>query len=112
MAILAIAEMFGIAASRSELTALLARFEGEAAGHQGCRRYVASSALTEPDRFVIVSEWDDQAALDAHYASDAFGRFQFDLDGLLARPSEEIVYTVAEAVRPVSSGPMDPRDAD
>jgi hypothetical protein len=34
------------------------------------------------------------------------------VDGLLARPSEMTMYDVSGEVRPVPSGPMDPRDAD
>ena len=41
-----------------------------------------------------VSEWRDQAALDAHYASTGFANFQFSLDGLLARPSQMTLYSV------------------
>jgi quinol monooxygenase YgiN len=112
MTVLAVAELFGIAGRREELATLLAGFETEAARQPGCRRYVTSAVLAEPDRYVVVSEWEDQAALDAHYASEAFGHFQFDLDGLLARPSEARLYAVGEERRPVSSTPMDPRDAD
>jgi hypothetical protein len=50
--------------------------------------------------------------MDAHYGSESFARFQFSLDGLLARPSEMTVYDVSGSARPVASGPMDPRDAD
>jgi quinol monooxygenase YgiN len=68
--------------------------------------------VADPDHIVLVSEWRDQAALDAHYASAAFQRFQFSLNGLLARPSELTVYAVSSSTRPLPSGPMDPRDAD
>ena len=40
------------------------------------------------------------------------GGYQFEVGELLARPSEMSVYTVAEAVRPFASGPLDPRRAD
>jgi hypothetical protein len=50
--------------------------------------------------------------MDAYHRSEEFSRFQFDLDGLLARPSEMTIYSVTGAVRPVPSGPLDPRDAD
>ena len=60
----------------------------------------------------MFGEWHDKAAMDAHYGSESFARFQFALDGLLARPSEMTVYEVTGSVRPVASGPMDPRDAD
>ncbi len=112
MAVIAVAEMFGISGRREELASLLERFEGWAAGERGCRRYVFAAALADPSRFVLFSEWESQEALDAHYRSEAFADFQFSLDGLLARPSELTVYSLDSAVRPTDTRPMDPRDAD
>jgi quinol monooxygenase YgiN len=69
----------------------------------------------DPDgsqRFVLVSEWETQEALDAHYRSEAFADFQLSLDGLLARPSESTVYSAEASVRALNTRPMDPRDAD
>jgi quinol monooxygenase YgiN len=112
MAVVAIADLYGISGRRDELVALLAEAERAAVAQPGCVRYSFAAALADPDRFVLVSEWHDQAAMDAHYASPAFANFQFSLDGLLARPSEMTVYSVSGSARPVASGPMDPRDAD
>jgi quinol monooxygenase YgiN len=109
MAVIAVAEMFGISGRREELTRLLERW---AAGEPGCRRYVFAAALADPSRFVLFSEWESQEALDTHYRSEAFADFQLSLDGLLARPSELTVYSLESAVRPTDTRPMDPRDAD
>jgi quinol monooxygenase YgiN len=110
--VIAIADMFGISGRRLELAALLERFEPLAAGDPGCRRYTFTATLADPSRFVLVSEWESQEALDAHYRSKAFADFQFGLEGLLARPSALTVYTAKGAVRPSNTRPMDPRDAD
>jgi quinol monooxygenase YgiN len=112
MTVIAVADMFGIAATRDELMALMERLGREAARQPGCTRYTFAATLADPDQFVLLSEWEDQGALDAHYRSEAFSEFQFALDGLLARPSELTVYSVDAAVRPLNSQPMDPRDAD
>ena len=112
MAVVAIADLFGIAGRRSELAAVLAAFEAEAAAEPGCRRFTFAARLADPAGFVLVSEWESQEALDAHYASEAFARFQFSLEGLLARPSEMTVYAARQAVRPMNTRPMDPREAD
>jgi quinol monooxygenase YgiN len=112
MAVIAVGQMFGISGRRDELAALLERFERWAAGEPGCRRYVFAATLADPSRFVMVSEWESQEALDAHYRSEAFADLQLGLDGLLARPSELTVYSAESAVRPVNTRPMDPRDAD
>lgn len=112
MGLIAVAEMFGISGRRDELAELLQRFERWAAGEPGCRRYVFAATLADPSVFVLVSEWDSKAALDAHYRSEEFADFQFGLDGLLARPSELTVYSGEDGVRPLNTRPMDPRDAD
>jgi quinol monooxygenase YgiN len=112
MPVIAVAEMLGIRGRRDELAALLERFERWAARERGCRRYVFAATLADPSRFVLVSEWDSHESLDEHYNSEAFANFQLDLHGLLARPSQLGVYSAEEVVRPLSSRPMDPRDAD
>lgn len=104
--------MFGISGRRDELAALLQRFERWAAGEPGCRRYRFAAELVDPSRFVLVSEWDSEEALDAHYQSEEFAEFQLGLDGLLARPSDLTVYSADGAARPLNTRPMDPRDAD
>jgi quinol monooxygenase YgiN len=112
VALVAVAEMFGISGRRDELAVKLELFERRARTEPGCRRYIFAATLVDPARFVLVSEWDTQDALDAHYRSEAFANFQLELHGLLARPSELIVYSAEGAVRPLNTGPMDPRDAD
>ena len=112
MRVIAIADLFGLAGARGELQVLLATEQQAAVRQPGCRRYVFAEAVGDPDHFVLVGEWDDQAALDGHYSSADFGRFQSSLHGLLARPSELTMYSVSGAARPLPSAPMDPRDAD
>lgn len=112
MPVVAIAEMYGISGARQELLARLADAERAAAGKPGCRRYTFAATLADPDQFVLVSEWEDQASMDAHYASEDFAQFQFGLRGLLAKPSDMVVHVVSETTRLLPSGPMDPRDAD
>jgi quinol monooxygenase YgiN len=112
MPVLAIADLFGISGRRDELLAALAGAEREAVAQPGCVRYCFAATVADPDRFVLLSEWSDRAAMDAHYGSEGFARFRFSLDGLLARPSQMTVYDVSGSARPVASGPMDPRDAD
>src|SRR2546423_7285831 len=112
MSVVAIADLFGISGRRHELRAVLAAAERDAAGQPGCVRYSFAATVADPDHFLLVSEWRDQVALDAHYASTGFANFQFSLDGLLARPSQMTLYSVSGSARPLSSSPLDPRDAD
>ena len=112
MVVITVAEMFGISGRRDELVTLLQRFGSWAGDELGCRRYTVAVTLADPSRFVLVSEWESQEAMDAHYRSEAFADFQLGLDGLLARPSESTFYAAEGAVRPMDTRPMDPRDAD
>jgi quinol monooxygenase YgiN len=110
--VLVIADIYGIAGRRQELVAALTSFAGEASTQDGCLRYTVAATLDDPDRYVTVSHWRDEAAVDAHYRSPTFAGFQMALDGLLARPSEATVFSASETLRPLPSAPMDPRDAD
>ena len=112
MILLAVADLYAIHGRRDELVALLERSERGAVAEPGCRRYTFAATLSDPDRFVLVSEWENQAALDGHYGSQTFSNFQFGLNGLLARPSEMTIYSVSGMARPINTSPMDPRDAD
>jgi quinol monooxygenase YgiN len=112
MSIIAVADLFGISGRREELVTVLVDAEHHAADEPGCVRYTFAATIADPDHFVLIGEWRDEAAMEAHYASSAFATFQLALDGLLARPSEMTVYSVTGAARPLASGPMDPRDAD
>jgi quinol monooxygenase YgiN len=112
MTVVAIAEVFGISGRRDELTALLARTERQARELPGVRRYFFAARVDDPDRFVLVSEWESDDAMAAYHRSDVFARYQYDLNGLLARPSEMTIFSVADVIKPVPSGPLDPRQAD
>jgi quinol monooxygenase YgiN len=112
MSLIAIADMFATSDGREELVAALGRAQREAVNQPGCVRYSFAATINDPSHFVLISEWTDEAALDAHYASPEFASFQFSLHGLLARQSEMTVYSVSGSARPLASGPMDPRDAD
>jgi quinol monooxygenase YgiN len=112
MTVVAIARVHGIAASRAQLLELLRRTAAAARSEPGCRSYDVAEALEVADEFVVVHEWDDRAALAAHYRGPAHTAFQQGLFGLLARPSDLAIHEVASTERPVGRGPMDPRDAD
>jgi quinol monooxygenase YgiN len=110
--VVALAEMFGVASRLDELATVLTAFERSAAAEPGCLRYTFAATVADPTQFILWSEWDSAESLDAHYRSEGFASFQFDLDGLLARPSEMTVYSADGVARPLDTRPMDPRDAD
>ena len=112
MPVIAIAEIFGISGRRRELVDLLTRTQQHARELPGARRYVFAADLVMPDRFVLVSEWDTEDSMATYHRSEQFARYQRELHGLLARASEMTVYSITDVLRPIPSGPPDPRDAD
>jgi|HubBroStandDraft_1064217.scaffolds.fasta_scaffold09790_2 quinol monooxygenase YgiN len=40
----------------------------------GCRGYLVARGIADPTTFVLYETWDDQAALDVHYATEHFER--------------------------------------
>jgi quinol monooxygenase YgiN len=112
MTVIAVGRVHGVAAGRAQLIDLLRRTAAAARAEPGCRAYDVAEVLDGADEFVVVHEWDDEAALEAHYRGAAHAAYQRGLFGLLARPSDLVIHQVASTERPVDPGPMDPREAD
>jgi autoinducer 2-degrading protein len=112
MTVIAIGRVHGIAAGRPQLLELMRRTSAAARAEPGCQSFAFAEVLDGADEFLVVHEWDDQAALQAHYAGAVHQAYQHDVFGLLARPSELAIHQVASTERPVDPGPMDPREAD
>jgi quinol monooxygenase YgiN len=88
------------------------RTAAAARAEPGCRSYDFAEIVDGADEFVVVHEWEDEAAFDAHYRGPAYEAYQEGVFGLLARPSELVIHHVAASEHPVDTGPMDPRAAD
>ncbi len=112
MTVIAVGRVRGIAAGRAQLLELIRRTAAAARREPGCRSYDFAEVLDCADEFLVVHEWEDDAALEAHYRGAAHVAYQQGVFGLLARPSELAIHRVASTERPVDSGPMDPREAD
>jgi quinol monooxygenase YgiN len=112
MTVVAVGRVYGIASARRELVELMQRTAAAARAEPGCRSYDFAEALDAADEFLVVHEWEDRAALAAHYRGAAHDAYQQGLHGLLARPSDLAIHEVAATERPVNGGAMDPRDAD
>jgi quinol monooxygenase YgiN len=97
---------------REELLELLAQTQAEARREAGCESYAFAEVVDEPGHVVICQEWADAPALEEHYRSAAFARYQQRVGEFLARPSEVRIHHVGETVRPQGAATMDPRRAD
>jgi len=112
MTVVAVGRVHGIAGGRTRLIELMRRTAEAARAEPGCRAYDFAEVLDGVDEFMVVHEWDDQAALDAHYRGAVHAAYREGVFGLLARPSDLVIHEVAASERPIDSTPMDPRDAD
>ena len=55
-----------------EAIALFAKLTEHTRTEPGCRMYLAHRSTTDPRRFFLYEQYDDQAALDAHRAAPSF----------------------------------------
>ena len=56
-----------------------------------CRTYDLFEDRKQPGHFIFIEEWPDQAALDAHCASEHFRRLVPQIDAHQARPGTYIL---------------------
>jgi quinol monooxygenase YgiN len=110
--VLAVTRIHGLAGRREDLHALMRETEARVAAEPGCRLYVFAATLDDPDEYVHVQEWADEAAFAAHQRSPAFHEYQRSLFELLARPSDMQVHRAAATFTPIPSGLPDPRAVD
>jgi len=64
----------------------------------GCHDYRIFQDTTDPDAFVVVEEWEDQAALDAHFAMPHVAEFMQGIMPTLSAPPDVKFHTVASTV--------------
>ncbi len=65
----------------------------------GCRSYAFLADVEDPDRFQVVEEWEDRAALDRHFRTRHILALLASLPKLLARPAEIQIHEVAATER-------------
>ncbi len=67
------------------------------ANEPGCEHYVIHQSTSEPNVFYITEVYTDQAALDAHMASDVFGAFGASLGDVVEGGGMQILAPVRTA---------------
>jgi quinol monooxygenase YgiN len=103
-----VARLAGLAGRTSELRQLLADRAVAARAEPGCAGYEVAELLDDPATFLVVETWRSLEEMRAHFASGAHASFQHQVDALLARPSDVVVYDVASTTRPApSTSPTD-----
>lgn len=86
----------------AQLREELSELERASRADPGCLVYTVFRDADFPDRFVLVEEWTDEAALDAHNAQPHVRRFVESASELLAQP---FVVTRLEPVTAPGSAP-------
>jgi quinol monooxygenase YgiN len=104
---LLVAELHGLTGLQAQLRELLDTLAGGAREEAGCVSFRVLSAQ-EPGEFVLLSEWSDEAALRAHYATLHYRYYREHIAPLLARPSDVVVHHVDQTLRALDPNPPDP----
>jgi quinol monooxygenase YgiN len=68
-------------------------------GDDGCLGYRCSEDTEQPDHFVFVEEWEDDAALQAHFAQPHTATFMGSITRLLDGPTDVSFHTIASTRR-------------
>lgn len=69
------------------------------AGEPGCASYRFSADLEDPNTFLIFEQWEDEAALMAHFQSPHMAAFNAEIPRFLAAPPSINRYEVASMVK-------------
>lgn len=110
--IVVLAEVFAQIPQREAIREAMLAAQRDARAEDGCVSYTFAETLEELGHFVLVERWRDRAALDAHFSSAGFERYQDAVTPLLSRDSEVRVYSVQDAAKPVDDSSLDLRQDD
>lgn len=81
--------------SEEQAVGLFHRLTPPTRAEPGCRMYLAHRSTADPRTFFLYEQYDDQAALDAHRASEHFRRYV-----------TEGLFTILESRTPVLLEPL------
>jgi quinol monooxygenase YgiN len=105
--LIALGDVYAQIERREEVRALMRATQVSAREQAGCEYYAFAETLDDPGHFVLVQQWRDEAALDAHYRSQAFADYQAQIGPLLVRTSELTLFEALTSARLVSRDPIE-----
>jgi quinol monooxygenase YgiN len=105
--VVVVAQLHGQVGRLPELRKLLADLAAGARTDRGCTSYHVAF-MADPGECLVVSSWDSEDALRAHYRSDAYLRYRGRVGELLTRPSDVVVHHVSTSVHARDPNPPDP----
>jgi quinol monooxygenase YgiN len=74
-----------------EIEGVLRELAPASRAEPGCRRYLVTRSATEPGRYVLFEEYDDEAAFQAHRESEHFKRLVLK-DGARFLESRDVTF--------------------
>lgn len=110
--VIALGHIYAQIPSRERVRELMLENQAAAREQPGCVSFTFAETIDDPGHYVVVEEWSDRRALEAHYASRATTDYEEQVAELLLRDSEVWIHVVQESFAPQDSAPMDPRRAD
>ena len=105
--LVALGDIYAQIQQREAVRELMRQLQARAREQPGCQYFAFAETLDDPGRFVVVQQWRDRAALDDHFRSQAFARYQAGVAPYLVRNSELRVHDIAASVRPIESSRVD-----
>ena len=105
--IVALGDVFAQIPQREAAAAVMLEAQRAAQGQDGCISFAFAETLDEPGHFLVVERWRDRDALEGHYRSEAFFRYQAAIGPLLVRESELRIHAVADEITPVDDDALD-----
>ncbi len=84
---------------REEFLAVATEMCAASRGDDGCAGYRVYEDLEQPDRYVFIEEWRDDAALQSHFAQPHTAKFMAALVPMLGGPADALFHTTAETRR-------------
>jgi len=90
-----VASLSGKSDKRAEATAALAKAAAASRGDAGCLGYTFTVDVENPDHYVSVELWEDQASLDAHFGTPHVAELMGLAGELLDGEVDIKTYTVA-----------------
>ena len=105
--VLLVAEIHGRAGLADQLRTVLAELARGTLAEQDCVSYRVLED-EEPSEYVLLGAWSSEAGLRAHYDTPHYRHYRDQIEPLLARPSEVLVYHVGHTVHARDPSPPAP----
>ena len=101
--IIALGSIYVRISNRDRVRELMEATQAAMGAERGCLRYEFAESVVEPGRFILVQQWEDRAAFDRHYGSQAFTDYQAAIGPYLVRTSDLRVHEADTGVAPFDS---------